>query len=312
MTEKTVILGYGPVGKAIAAQLSAEGRAVTIAQRSPPAALPAGVAFEACDALDGEALSRVVDGASAVVCTIGLRYDAAVWERDWPKLMTNMLEACAAAKARLVFIDNVYMYGPQVKPLAEDMPMAATGRKGRVRAAITRQWQEVHQAGRVRTAALRAPDFYGPGVTLSIFGDATVGALAAGKAAQLVVKPDVPHAAAHVADIARAAILLIDASDDAYGEIWHVPCAPARTPREIIAMAAAKLGVKPRLNAIPSWLMPVIGLFVPFIREWNETHFQHDRPFLVDSGKFERRFGLKATPLAEGIAATAESFRKRP
>lgn len=310
MTDRTVILGCGPIGKAIAEDLAAQGRAVTIAQRSRPHSLPEGVAFETCDALDGASLKRVVAGAGAVVCTIGLRYDAAVWERDWPRLMTNMLEACAAAGARLVFIDNVYMYGPQAEPLAEDMPMAAIGRKGKVRAAITRQWQEACRAGCVKTTALRAPDFYGPGAALSIFGDPTIGALAEGRTARLVVKPDLPHVVAHVADIARAAILLIDAPDDAYGEIWHVPCAPARTPREIVAMAAARLGVKPRLTAIPAWLMPVVGLFVPFIREWNETHFQHDRPFLLDSRKFAQRFGMKATPLEEGIALTADSFRR--
>ena len=76
-------------------------------------------------------------------------------------------------------------------------------------------------------------------------------------------------------------------------------------------MAASRLGAKLRLMAMPGWLLSIVGLFTPFIREWNETSFQHDRPFLVDSGKFERRFGLRATPLDEGIALTAESFRKR-
>ena len=310
MSERIVILGGGAVGLAIATQLAEQGRASVIVQRKNPGNLPAGTSFEACDALDGAALLNTVQNASALICTIGLTYDAAVWEANWPKLMANMLAACSASGARLIFIDNLYMYGPQAEPLREDMPMAATGRKGKVRAAITRQWQASGQTSGVKIAALRAPDFYGAGVGNSILGDPTIGALAKGRAAQLIVKPDVPHVLAYVRDVARAAILLLDAPDDAYGQIWHAPSVPARTPREVLAMAANKLGVKPRLMEMPGWLQPLVGLFMPFIREWHETSFQHDQPFLVDSSRFERRFGMKATPLEVGIPLTAESFRK--
>lgn len=306
MSERIVILGGGPVGLSIAEQLGQAGRTSVIAQRKQPGRLPPGAEFEPCNALDGAALMRLMQGASVIICTIGLPYEAAVWETTWPKVMANMLAACSASGARLIFIDNLYMYGPQAEPLREDMPMAATGRKGKVRAAITRQWQ----ASGVKVAALRAPDFYGPGVANSIFGTPTIGALAQGRSAQLVVKPDAPHVLAYVPDIARAAILLLDAPDDAYGQVWHAPSVPARTPREILAMAAGRLGVKLRLMEMPGWLMPLVGLFMPFIREWHETSFQHDRPFLVDSSKFERRFGLKPTPLEEGIPLTADSFRK--
>jgi nucleoside-diphosphate-sugar epimerase len=306
MSERIVILGGGPVGLSIAEHLGQSGRASVIAQRKQPGRLPPGATFEPCDALDGAALMRIMRNAGVLICTIGLPYDAAVWETTWPKVMANMLAACAASGARLIFIDNLYMYGPQAEPLREDMPMAATGRKGKVRAAITRQWQ----ASGVKAAALRAPDFYGPGVANSILGTPTIGALAQGRTAQLVVKPDAPHALAYVPDIARAAILLLDAPDDAYGQVWHAPSVPARTPHEVLAMAAGRLGVKLRLMEMPGWLMPLVGLFMPFIREWHETSFQHDRPFLVDSSRFERRFGLTPTPLEEGIPLTADSFRR--
>src|ERR1700730_11032103 len=70
------------------------------------------------------------------------------------------------------------MYGPQQEPLREDMPLADYGIKPAVSAAITRQWQTAHRAGRVKVAALRAPDFYGPEVSLSHIGDVGFGALA--------------------------------------------------------------------------------------------------------------------------------------
>ncbi|WP_448953101.1 NAD-dependent epimerase/dehydratase family protein [Labrys neptuniae] len=307
MTAKIMILGYGPVGQAIAAQLSGTGRGAVIAQRKQPAALPPGAEYRACDALDQASLTAALRGNDVLICSIGLAYDAGVWERDWPRLMANMLAACEAARARLVFVDDLYMHGPQRQAIDENSLLDAPGRKGKVRAAITRQWQ-ANTA--VKTAALRVTDFYGPGVTLSVLGEEVIGKLAAGGTARLGINADQPHAFAYVPDVAAAAILLADASDEAYGRAWLMPCAPARTPRAVIGMAASALGVKPRLQVLPGWLQKLVGLFVPFLREWTETSYQHDRPFQVDGSRFEQRFGFRPTPLEEGIPATAASFVK--
>lgn len=309
MSEKTLIIGYGPVGAAIARDLAAAGRPVTVAQRRRPAALPEGVDYVACDVLDAAAVKRAAEGAGTVVCAIGFAYDAAVWERDWPKAMANMLAACEASGARFLFIDDIYMYGPQSVPLHEGLPLTDHGRKPKLRAAISRQWLAADAAGRIKGTALRAPDFYGPGVALSIFGDASIGAMAKGKVATLVSAPDLPHSIAYVPDIARAAILLIDAPDDAYGQAWHMPCAPAPTPRQVLELAAAALGVRARIRAMPGWLIGMLGLFMPFMREWHEMRFQQQRPFFVDASKFTSRFGFTPTPLEEGVRATAVSFR---
>lgn len=307
MTNTIMILGYGPVGQAIARQLSDAGRPALVAQRREPAHLPPGVSFRACDALDQASLTATLRGSDVLICTIGLAYDAAVWERDWPRLMANMLAACDACGARLVFVDDLYMHGPQPGPLHENSPLDAPGRKGRVRAAVTRQWQA---AATVKTAALRVTDFYGPGVTLSVLGEQAIGRLAAGRSAQLGIAADQPHALAYVPDVAAAAILLADAPDEAYGRAWIMPTAPARTPRQVIGMAAATLGVKPRLQTLPGWLQKLMGPFVPFLREWTETSYQHDRPFLVDGSSFEHYFGFRPMPLEQGIPATAASFLK--
>jgi len=103
--------------------------------------------------------------------------------------------------------------------------------KPAVRSAITRQWMAAAEAGRVRFAALRAPDFYGPGVGNSHLGDYAFGALAKGKAAQFIVSPDMPHDVAYVPDFARGVVSLLDAPDDAFGQAWNLPCAPTRNRR---------------------------------------------------------------------------------
>jgi nucleoside-diphosphate-sugar epimerase len=236
-------------------------------------------------------------------------YVGALWREAWPRAMTNFVEGCAATGARLVFVDNLYMYGPQTRPLVETMALADFGIKPAARAAATRVWMAASEAGRLRVVALRAPDFYSPGAAQAHLGETAFGALARGKAAALIGSPDTPHDFAYVPDFARAVVTLLDAPDDAFGQAWHVPCAPTRTPREILALGAAALGARPRVSGLPIWALRPVGLFVPMLRELGEMRFQWDRPYRVDFSRFARRFWSDATPFEVGAPATALWFR---
>ena len=308
MGEPTVILGFGAVGRATAQALLARGEAVRVAQRSRPADLPASAVFRPCDVLDAEAVRQAIEGAGQVVLAVGFPYDRRVWRTAWPKAMTNVVEACAATRARLVFLDNLYMLGPQRRPQREDMPLTAHGAKPAIRSEVTRIWMAAAAAGRVRVAALRAPDFYGPHVPMSHLGSDAFGALAQGRPAVLVVPPDMPHDFAYVPDIARAVLTLLDAPDDAYGQAWNMPCAPTRTSREILRLGAEALQVRPRIRAIPFRLLPLLGLVSPFLREVADVGFTWDRPYQVDATKFTRRFWSDVTPFEIGAPAAARSF----
>jgi nucleoside-diphosphate-sugar epimerase len=189
------------------------------------------------------------------------------------------------------------------------MPLTAFGQKPAARAVATRIWTEACAAGRARIAALRAPDFYGPGVGLSYLGESSIGAIAKGKAALFIGSPDIPHDYAYVPDVARAVTSLIAAPDSAYGQAWHVPCTPTRTTREILALAADVLGVRLRLAVLPEFLVGPLGLFAPFLRERREMGFTFDRPYRVDSSKFAKAFWSDPTPIEDGIRKTALAFR---
>jgi len=309
MTGLVTVFGYGAVGRAAIDLLLRTGRDVRVAQRTAPADLPSGASFQGCDVLDAESVLAATRGAGDILVAIGFAYEGKVWRVAWPKAMTNFLDACEATSARMIFIDNLYMYGPQREPLREDMHLTTFGVKPAARAVATRLWLAASEAGRVRVAALRAPDFYGPGVTLSHLGEVGFAALAKGEAATLIAPPDTPHDFAYVPDIARAAMSLLDAPDDAFGQAWHSPCAPTKTPRQILALGAAALGVKLRLHALPLALLPALGVVFPFMREMAEMRFQWDRPYQVDWSKFARRFWSDFTPFEQGAKATALSFR---
>ena len=311
MKGRITIFGYGPVGSATAARLMAEGREVTVAQRRAPPDLPDGLTFAPCDALDSDTVVDAVRNAEQFVVAIGFAYSGIVWREAWPKAMANFVAASKATGARMVFIDNLYMYGPQTTPLVETMPLADTGWKPAARSAATRIWAAAAAAGEARIAALRAPDFYGPGVGASYLGDTSIGKLAQGKPAVFIGSPDVLHDYAYVPDVARAATTLLAAPDSAFGQAWHVPCAPTRTTRDILALAAEALGVKLRISAMPAWMLGASGMFSPFLRELGEMRFQWDRPYRVDASRFAAAFWSDATPFEVGVPETALAFRAK-
>ncbi len=311
MTRKTgrvTVFGYGPTGEATVRLLRARGQAVCVVQRRRPAHLPADVEFLPCDVLKADDVLAAMRGAEQAVITVGFEYVGKVWKEAWPKAVVNFVAAAETTKARIVFIDNLYMYGPQAGPLTEETPLTRYGVKPAVRAEITRMWMKAAAERRILWTALRAPDFYGPGAGRSQIGDVGFGMIARGKAAMLAMAPDTPHDFAYVPDIGRAAVTLLDAPDDAYGQAWHVPCAPTRTARQVLELGAKALGRPLKVVALPDALLPVIGLFSGFMKEIVEMRFTWTSPYRVDSSKFAARFWSDATPFEVGARATALAF----
>ena len=306
MTQQVTIFGYGAVGRPIAAQLVAEGYGVRVATRHRPEDLPANVEHMPCDVLDPGDVARALEGAAQAVLAVGFAYDSRLWRTVWPQTMRNIIEGCAAAGARLVFIDNLYQLGPQTASRTEEMPLATRGEKPVILAEVTRIWQAARD--RVRVAALRCSDFYGPGVAVSHLGSLAFGELAKDKPAQLLVPADTPHDFVYVPDIARATALLLAAPDEDFGQVWNMPCAPTQTPRSLLAIGAATLGRRLRIWAVPLALLRPLGLVYRFAKEVADVGFTWDRPYVVDGSKFVRRFDFAVTPFDVGVPMTVRAF----
>ena len=228
-------------------------------------------------------------GSGQFVVAIGFPYSGALWREAWPKTIANFVAACKATGARMVFIDNLYMYGPRHAAHRND---GALRLWSEACGALSRD-PDLDGGGRRRRSArrgARAPDFYGPGVGLSFLGDTSIGKLVQGKPAVFVGSPDVLHDYAYVPDIARATTTLLAAPDSAFGQAWHMPCAPTRTTRDILQIAADALDVKLRISAMPAWMLGASAMFSPFLREMKEMRFQWDRPYQVDASRFKAAF----------------------
>jgi nucleoside-diphosphate-sugar epimerase len=312
MSANVVVVGYGAVGRETVKLLAERGGKVRVAQRSEPRGLPLAAEFVVTDALDPASVKRACEGADAVICCLGFPYDSRIWKTHWPNAMQNLLAACEAAKARFIFADNLYMYGPQTGPLVEDMPLTDYGKKPKVRAEITKLWQAAHAAGRVEAVAVRASDFYGPDVPTSVLAFHGVKNLLAGKPALLPFPGVHPHDITYVPDFARALVTLLDAAPEDYGQAWHVPNAPTENFRALIEKAAALAGVEPAMRVIPEVLLQIGGLFDRQVKELGEMRFQVDRPYIVNAEKFSKRFWADATSFDDGLKATIAFYRQNP
>jgi nucleoside-diphosphate-sugar epimerase len=222
--------------------------------------------------------------------------------------MDAIIEAAGAAGARLVFGDNLYAYGPVDGPLTEDLPYLARGPNGLTRARIAETLMRAHETGRIQATIGRGSDFFGPHAHLSTVGDRVFARAIAGKPAQLLGNSDVPHTVTSIEDFARALVTLGE-RDEALGQVWHVPNAEAVTMRRFVQMVFESAGQSPRLRAAPRWGIAMAALLNPTLRAVKEQLYQSERPWVVDSSRFEQAFGWTAMPLQDAVAATVAWFR---
>jgi nucleoside-diphosphate-sugar epimerase len=279
---------------------------VRAVDRSGRNALPEGVERVAADIMNAAAAQRACKGATVVYHVANPPY--AEWPALHPPLMGAAINAAASAKARLVFGDNLYAYGPVDGPITEDMPHHAKGPNGLSRVKVAHSLMDAHKAGTVQAAIGRGSDFYGPHARISLVGDRVFARAVRGRSAQVLGDPDLPHTVTYIEDFARALVTL-GADERALGEVWHVPNAPTVSMSDFVALVAAEVGRPSRIQIAPNWTLSLAGLFSPMIRALREQRYQVERPWLVDSCKFERAFGWKATPLQEGIRETVAWFR---
>jgi nucleoside-diphosphate-sugar epimerase len=221
--------------------------------------------------------------------------------------MRNVLDACARHGAKLVFFDNVYMYGRVAGPMTEDTPVRPVSRKGQVRAQVAQMLLDDVAQGRVTALIARSADFYGKSL-LSVPSVMLFDKLAQGKAGQWMVSDRFRHSYTYIPDAGRATALLGN-TPSAYNQVWHLPTDPQHlTGREFIGLAAQAFGVPPKYQVLPRWMLQMVGWFVPVVGQSIEMLYQNDADYIFDSSKFARHFDLRPTPYAQGLAEVARLY----
>lgn len=309
MVDKTalhVVLGTGPLGSAVVRNLARQGARVRVVNRSGRVYAPPSVEIVAADVAQPAEAIRTCQGAAVVYHCANPPYHK--WPELHPPLMAAIIQGASAANARFVFGDNLYVYGQVDGPLTEDLPNRAASPNGRTRVAIAETLLRAHESGLIRATIGRGSDFFGPNVHQSLVGERVFANAKRGKPAQVLGDPDLPHTVTYIDDFARALITLAE-HDEAMGQVWHVPNDQTVTIRRFVETVFVAFGQQPSLRATPRWGLALAGVFNPTVRAVTEQLYQTERPWVVDSSKFERAFGWTATPLVKAVSATANWWR---
>jgi nucleoside-diphosphate-sugar epimerase len=307
--EHHVVFGTGPVGQAVARELVMRGKTVKMVNRSGqrPDGAPDGAAIVAGDVFDVNIARQLAQGATHVYQCTNPPYTR--WREQFPTLQANTLEAAANAGAKYIVTDNLYMYGDtNGQPLREDSPYLAHTRKGKVRMEMAESLMAAHRSGKVRAAVARASDYYGPRATNSVAGDRMFGFAVQGKTVSVPGNLELPHTYTYVDDFAKALVILGE-HDEALGQVWHVPNAATVTTRQFVTMIYEELDQPPKMSGMGRLMMSIGGLFIPAAREVVEMMYEFEKPFVVDSSKFTRAFGVQGTPLREAIKTTVAWYK---
>ena len=264
-----------------------------------------GVESVAADATNYEQTLQAIKGSSVVYLLLGLPYDIRIWRAQWPVIMTNVINACKETGARLIFFDNVYMYGKVNGWMTEETPFNPCSKKGEVRAAIASQLLHEIKAGNLQALIARCADFYGPiGFKTSVPNLLVIQNLLKGKRAQWLGSADQPHSITYVPDAANALYLLAN-KPEAFGQTWHLPTSSELiTGRQFVQQAAAALQKPDGVSTIPGWMLSLIGLFNRPLKELKEMNYQSEYSYLFSSDKFNKAFGFTPTSYSDGIKQT--------
>ncbi len=298
---QTIIGSGGAIGTPLARALKEFTNEIRLVSRHPRK-VNEGDQLYIMDATDLSLIDKAVAGSEIVYITIGFPYKLKVWRNNWPPFMDAVIKACIKHHAKLVFFDNMYLYSKAALPhMTEESTIAPPSRKGSIRAQVYRMIMDAVEKEKITALIARSADFYGPNLKNSIIGEMVVKTLAAGKKAQAFGNLHKIHTYTYTPDAGKATALLGN-SGDAYNQVWHVPTTKERlTNKQWIGLIAEAMNTTARIQVVPKWMVHALGIFIPVMREFPEMIYQNEEDYVFDSTKFEKRFGILATPPREGI-----------
>jgi nucleoside-diphosphate-sugar epimerase len=302
----TILGSTGNIGTALAKDLSAYTDNIRLVSRNPSKINSKDHLMKA-DLLNSSEVDAAVAGSDTVYLVAGITYKTKLWQEQWPVIMKNTINACKKHGAKLVFFDNMYCYDPKhVGHLTENTPVNPESQKGKVRAKIAQMILDEIKAGKLTAMIVRAADFYGPGAKLSFLNESVINRMKAGKTAQWMYAGDKKHSFTYIPDAAYATAFLAQ-QEDAWNQVWHLPTSKVYpTGQETVNILAKHLGVEPKLQVLGPFMLNLVSLFIPVLKEIKELRYQLDQDYCFDSTKIEKAYGLKAISIEEGLKRCLE------
>jgi nucleoside-diphosphate-sugar epimerase len=310
---KVTILGAsGPIGTALASHLRSEKdiTMLQLAARSYEDKRQGKILYKKVDLLSPNETEEAIKGFDLVYVTVGLPYKTSVWEKDWPILIQNVINACEKYKVKLVFFDNVYGYGLVNGPMTELTPLQPNSKKGQVRKQIHEKIIEEVRSGRLTAVIAKSADFYGPYAKASLFYIQNIENIVKGKKPMWMGNAEKLHSFTFIPDAARALVIL-GMDSRANNKVWHIPTANALTGAMYMELIMKAMDVPVRYSTVNKTMLRLFGLFNSDGKELVEMFYQYDHEYVFDSSLFQSTFKITPTPYDKGIKETVSSFKTK-
>ena len=304
------ILGTGQLGLAIMQLLLDKNpeEKILLANRTGKLniSIPKNVEIIAADATSKTAMKAIAGRSDVIFSCTDMPYDK--WADFYPATATALAYALSETNTKLVFADNLYSYGNVAgKEMNEQMPHSAKTKKGKIRAAVINTLLYSGNAFNNRVAFVKAADFIGPRIHKGIFGRDFLDRMHQGKRVMLFGNIALPHTFTYIKDFA-AAMINVGTSNDTFGQIWHVPNAPALSPDKWLHLFEVITNKKIKKSFTPKFVIRIVGLFNSFIKELYEMAYQFEYPYLVNHDKYVSRFGNHSTYPSDIVKETVEWY----
>jgi nucleoside-diphosphate-sugar epimerase len=305
----TILGAGGPVANALTLELINANQTVRLVSRKPVQTTSPNVTWQKADLLNYDEILQASIGSEVIYLCAGLVYDVAIWQQQWPVIMQNVINVTKTTGARLIFFDNVYMYGLVNGPMTENTPYNPSSKKGQVRVGIANMIMDEVKAGNIKATIARGADFYGTNTMNSFFDSMVLERFAKKLNAQWIGKASTLHSFTYIPDSGKA-MYLLGQHPESDNQIWHIPTAPAMTGRQFMELAASIYKVKPKFFAVNKFLLWAYGLFNKTVMGTVEMYYQYNHDYIFNSSKFEKAFNFKPTSYADGMKHLSQTLYK--
>ncbi|MFT3704603.1 MAG: NAD-dependent epimerase/dehydratase family protein [Agriterribacter sp.] len=304
------ILGTGQLGIAVMQLLLDKNptQEIRMVNRSGKLSisLPPNVQVIAADVTNKTDLEVIAKQSTVIFSCTDVAYQH--WADFYPATAKALAFALTNSDARLVFADNLYSYGNVAGvEMHEQLPHSAKTKKGKIRAGVINTLLYSGDAFNQRVTFVKAADFIGPRIHKGVFGTDFLDRIYSGKKVMLFGNISLPHTFTYINDFA-AAMINVGTATDTFGQIWHVPNAPALSLDKWVHLFEIITGKSIKKTITPKFLIRIAGLFNTFIRELYEMAYQFEYPYLVNHDTYVARFGNHATYPSEIVKQTVDWY----
>jgi len=299
---QTILGASGQIGEELARELKRNFTSdIRIVSRKAEKINDTDTVFSA-DLSIAENAIEALKGSEIAYFTLGLPMNSDLWEKQFPLITKNIIDACKINKTKLVFFDNTYMYPQDSRLLTEETIFAPVGKKGKIRKEMTEMILREMKSGQLEAVICRAPEFYGPGKTQSITNTLIFNNIKEDKKLKVLLRDDKLRSLIWTPDASRATAL-IGNTPDAFGQTWHLPIDDNRLNyKQFITLASKIYGKELKYSIIPKFVFKTGALFDKRLKELQELLPRYKYDNLFDDSKFKKRFpDFKVVTYKQGI-----------